>query len=125
MNGSPNSESYVLLTLADGSQKDDRTFSWSSVSNRRLVDYFGKKKTVFTCFLPVRKVDAYHDGLETSIEIPEDCEVYQAFRSRAAFNAGQSQNDVVGRCIGIVRNGAVIEERFLNGVNNEVQGVRI
>ncbi len=125
MNGSLNIESYVRLTLDDGTVKDDREVSWKSISEMKTVSYFGKKKTVYVCALPVAFVDVFHDRLEVHMQIPDGCSEYQAIRSKADFNAGQTRDAVVGRCVGLVKNSVVIEERFLNGVNNEVVGVRI
>ena len=118
--------SYFKLTLDDDSVVLESDKAWSTISQIKSVEYFGGKKTVYVCTLSVKRIEMFHDGLETSIDIPEGCEVYQAIRSMTDFMpTGGSTSKTHGRCVGIVKDGKVIEERFLNGVLGEVQGVKL
>ena len=131
MNGSPNimnndlpEGSYFRVLLSDGNTFDERTTPWSAISVKKSIEYYGKQKTVFVCAFPVKQIDVFHEGLETSIEVPEGHEVYQAIRSKMDFSGGQSRSAIIGRCIGIIKDDKMVEERFLNAQQNEVLGVR-
>lgn len=118
--------SYFKIELKDGSFRDERDCSWSSISEHRIVNCFGNKKGVMVCKLPVKKIEVFHEDLHDGILVPENCEVYQAIRSESIITPNYGRNDrIVGRYIGILENGKVIEERFLNALENSIQGMRL
>jgi hypothetical protein len=123
-NGLPGGSGFIAW-LEDGSSFTEAEVNWSEISKLERVDYFGMKKQVMVCTFPVKRVRVFHEGLVTEIEIPEDCSAYQAIRSGLNLVPSREPKPrVLGRCIGIVKNGEVIEERFLNGVQGEVLGMR-
>ena len=118
--------SFFEVTFTDGSTCNEKDVAWSSMSRHKQVEYFGGGKHVQVCMYPVTSITVHHGDLETTIEVPKDCEVYQAIRSSMLFVAKKDgRHRVLGRCVGLVKNGKVVEERFLNGLMNEVQGVRL
>ena len=113
------------ITLADGTTRDDLDAPWKDISYMRKVNYFGKKKTVYVCASPIKHIEIFFEDLETSIDVPEDCEAYYATRARTNFIGGAAKNMILGRCVGLVKNDEVIEEKFINGIEHEVQGMKL
>lgn len=108
----------------DGTVKQDTQMSWSAISTEKEVEYFGGKKRVIA-LAGLKKLIMRYEEIEAIVDVPEDCEVYQAYRSRMDFmNNGQMGGQVIGVCVGIVKNGEVIEERFLNGLEGRQYGIR-
>lgn len=114
------------IEFADGSTRNEGDTNWSALSDDRMVGYFGFKKQVKTCRFPVKRLTVRHDGMEVVLDIPPDCEVYQAVRSEfAAQPNGEARGQVLGRSVGLVRAGEVIEERFLSALGQEILGMRV
>jgi hypothetical protein len=107
------------LKLKDGALYDGE---WRSISKEARVDYQTGKKTVYLCTLPAVKIKVQCGELETEMDIPEDCQVYKANRGQAVFVVGKENNNLVSVCIGLVKEGRVIEERVLNIYENIIQG---
>lgn len=121
MNGLPDS-CYFVAILENGDVIHERDTAWSSISKYKTVKYFGMKKEVLASKLPIRHLEIHHEGLEVLMDIPPGCQVYCAFRSQMSLTA--THKKLLGRCVGIIRNGEVIEERFLNGSEQQVLGMR-
>lgn len=117
-------DSFFEVIFADGSWLSERDINWSSISAEIRVGYFGGTKTVYVCTLPVARIEVNHRDMLASLDVPPGCQVYQAVRSETVIMGGRKENRVVGRIIGIVRDGEVIEEQFANEVENEVLGTR-
>jgi len=118
--------SYFEVTFADGSKRPEHNTNWSDISEPMVVEYFGKKKQIMACKFPVKQIKVFHDGMEAVMEVPEGCSVYQAIRARAEFIPGRERVDSIsGRCVGVVKDGVVIEERFINQRQHEVMGMRL
>lgn len=117
--------SYFRVVFLDGSEIDEMNTNWSLLSEKKVVKYFGKEKVVHSCKYPVKSIEAFHEGLNKKIEIPEGCEAYQAIRGDTILILNYKRLDrVIGRIIGFVKNGEVIEEYFLNGLSNNVEGIK-
>lgn len=117
-------DSFFEVVFADGSWASERDVNWSSISAEMRVGYFGGTKTVYVCTLPVVRIEVSHGGMVAALDVPPGCQVYQAVRSETVIMGGKRENRVVGRVIGIVRDGEVVEEQFANEVENEVLGTR-
>jgi hypothetical protein len=118
-------DSHFVVYLQDGSVHSEADTNWSSMSTEMVCEYFGKKKTVMVCSSPVSKIKITHGDLITEIDIPEGCQVYQAMRSEVVFTPGQDiHKSISGRVVGIVRDGVIVEERFLDGNAGEVLGIK-
>lgn len=118
-------DSFFSVHFRDGTEKNEASSRWADFSEMKIVDYFGKKKQVFLSKIPIDKIYVRHKNLEIDLKVPEDCEVYQAIRAEIIFQQdGKKFERILGRCVGLVKNGAVIEERFINVLQNEVNGLR-
>lgn len=108
----------------DGSYREETDTSWAGISRLERVEYFGMKKSVRLCRFPVKRIVVSHDGMEAEIEVPEGTEAYQAIRSNIMATGDRSRGSIVGRCIGIVKDGEVLEELLINGQTHEVLGMK-
>ncbi len=117
--------SYFRVVFADGLELTEREAKWSSLAERRVVGYFGSEKVILAATGAVKRIEAYHEGLVAGIDVPVGCSAYQAIRSEAVIVPGVHRKDrIIGRLIGIVKDGEVIEELFLNALQFKVEGVR-
>lgn len=124
--GNLHDSSYFELQFTDGSLITEKDVNWSDVSEQKTVTLLGKNKLAYICKYPVDFIRVTHDGLVSEVDIPDDCEVYQAFKSEALFAGGVKISDLIlGRIIGIVKDGIVIEERFLDGRGNQIIGFKL
>ena len=118
-------DSHFTVYMRDGSVHAEADTNWSSLSQETVCDYFGKKKTVMACSLSVSKIKITHGNLTTEIDIPEGCQVYQAIQSEIVFTPNQEMHkSIAGRVVGIIKDGVVIEERFLDENAGEVLGIK-
>jgi hypothetical protein len=116
-------DSYFNATFHDGSIADERLHNWSSFSEKKVVNYLGNKKSVVVSKEKIKHIKICHGNQSTELDIPDGCEVYQAIRAQTFFiSGGKSKNTVMGRVVGLIKNGEVIEERVLNGVEGIIQG---
>lgn len=117
--------SHFTLHFQDGSSVSEQDTNWSDVGETTVCGYFGGKKTVCLSKYLVNKIHIRHGLLEKELNVPVGHRVYQAIRTETLFSPGQkNMSRVVGRCVGLVKDGQVVEEYFLDGVRNEVSGVR-
>lgn len=115
---------FFTIHLKDGTVRCEKEHNWSDFSEMRIVEYFGSKKTVAVSTLPILKIEMYHEGMHEEIDVPENCEVYQAIRSET-FIVQESKSQILGRIIGIIKDGQVIEERYLDGTDGIVKGMKL
>ena len=116
-----NIDGFTIL-LKDGSSL--KNCDWGSISTQKRVKYQDGFKTIFSCNLNVLKIKIELGELETEIEVPDDYEVYQAIRGQTTFLNGESDKQILGRVVGLVKDGEVVEERFLNLPENIISGWR-
>lgn len=118
-------DSFFTAHFTDGSSVTEHDTNWSDFSETKVCEYFGGKKTVLISKHPIKKLHVKHGSLEHFVDVPKDCDVYQAVRSESLFISEQERKDIVlGRVIGLVKDGKVIEEYFLNGMENRVLGMK-
>ena len=117
-------DSFWTVTFTDGSEISEQETKWILFSEEKEVRYLGKKKMVLVSKFPVKKIKCVFESMETEIEVPEGCQAYQAIRSEALFIQEQTKNRIVGRLIGVIKDNEVIEERFINGIQNKVEGFK-
>lgn len=117
-------DSFFEAAFSDGSSVSEKESNWSDMSEERRVGYFGGTKTVMVCKFPVRCVLVRHGELLAFVDVPEGSEAYQAVRSETVILDGKKEHRILGRVVGVIRDGEVVEEKFLNGVENAVLGVK-
>jgi len=119
-------DSYFEVVFKDGSSVSEVNTNWSAFSKREIIDCFGHKQACFISIYPIRSIKIKLNGLEAFIdEVPDGVEVYQFMRSERVLANNIDKDSVIGRGIGMIKDGAVIEERFINAYENKVQGMRI
>lgn len=119
-------DSYYIVTFADGSKRDERDTNWSEFSEVRTVEYFGGKKQISVSKLPIMHIEIFHADMHTELDVPADCEIYNAFYTEIGFLPdGRTQAHLNGRCVGLVKNRCVIEERFLNAREGRIFGMKL
>lgn len=117
--------SWYEIEFQDGSIVTEKNTNWSLISEKKTVAYFGNQKVVHLCKFPVKRIEAFHDGLHSAIDVPEGCEAYQAVRGETLIVPNLHRIDkVIGRIIGVVKGGEVIQEHFLNGHSYNVEGLK-
>ncbi len=118
-------DSYFSIVFADDSFTNELEVNWSSFCEQKEVKYLNNKKTVNVSKHPVKSISCYHEGLQTKIEVPEGCEAYQAILSETVIIPNVQRSDrILGRIIGIIKDGEVIEEHFLNSIEYRIQGFK-
>lgn len=117
--------SFFEVHFKDKSFRTEHETNWSDMATEKRVKYFGGTKTVMVCNHQVSHIIMRHGELVTTLHVKDGEEVYQAIRSETLFYPdGRKTDRINGRVIGIVKDDEVIEERFLNGVANQILGVK-
>lgn len=119
------SDSFFSLVFEDGSEISERETTWGFLCEKKEVDYLGGRKIVNFSKFPVKEIRCSFEGLEAKIEVPNGCQVYQSIRSETLIIPNSQRKDrIIGRIIGIIKDGEVIEEQFLNGLQFKIEGFR-
>jgi len=114
------------IILNDNKEISEQETEWSSISTPIEVKYLDRKKMVHICTLPVKNIKCILENLETEIEVTEDCFVYQATRGEALIIKDISRKDrVLGKIIGLVRNNEVVEEKYINAIEQKIEGFKL
>lgn len=116
--------SFFEAVFADESSITEKEVNWSAMSREKRVAYFGGTKTVRACTERLARLMVHHGGLTAELAVPEGCEGYQAVRSETVILNGRKTTRVIGRSVGVIKDGEVLEEQFINGVENAVMGTR-
>lgn len=116
--------SHFRVSFGDGSERTEHDTNWSSFSESVVVGYFGVQKRVWLSKHPVARIEANHDGLQGVIDVPVGCRAYQAIRGETTITGSGRQDRIIGRTIGVVKDGEVIEELYINGLTFRVEGLR-
>jgi hypothetical protein len=109
------SHSHFVVEFQDGSFVTENEVNWSDISEETIVDHFGIKKIGMVCTHPIKCVTINHAGSSITIVPNEGEQIYQAIKSNAVLqNDGQTLNRIVGRVIGRIKDGVVLEEQMIN-----------
>lgn len=118
-------DSYFHIVFHEGTERKEHDTNWSDFSENKKVDYMGGKKSVNISKYKIKHIKMFHGLLKTEMDVPDDCEVYQAVRAETIFIPnGNKIVKIHGRVVGLIKNNEVQEERFLNGTENVVLGWR-
>lgn len=119
------SDSFFEVTFKDGSTISEKEANWSSFSTKKTVDYFGRNFVFYVSNHPVKSIRVVLNDLEARIDdVPDGAEVYQFMRSLRTVAKDTDKTALIGRGIGLIKDGAVIEERFINAYEHKIQGMR-
>ena len=116
--------SYFVIELATGETINEIDYSFRSFSTEKLVLYRGSNKVVKLCDLPAVSMTMKHYNLEHTMEIPANCQVYQAIVSVSQLLGTETVTKIVGRIMGLVKDGEVIQELYLDGLLGEISGFK-
>lgn len=120
-----NDKSFFHATFTDGSEAKEHDCNWSDFSVEKRVKYHDGTKTVRVSARPVKNLKVSHEGFNLDVDVPENCEVYQCIRAESTFTPnGAPKQRIVGRVVGIIKNDEVVEERFINSLQNVILGFR-
>ena len=117
--------SYYILTFSDGNTIHSDDVSWHKYAQKRTVQRQGKTYIVYASVVPIKSIKVYHNGLEKDLEIPENCEVYQATNARTLIVGEKTTTEILGRVLGLVKNGVIIEEYQLSQETGMITGFKI
>ena len=117
-------ESYFILTLDTGETINENDYSFRDFSTEKLVIYRDTKKVVKLCNLPALSIKMKHHELEYEMKIPTDCQVYQSIRSISEVYDGITNSKIIGRFVGIVKDGVVVQELYLDGQLGQITGFK-
>jgi hypothetical protein len=120
-----NKESYFSVQFSDDSQRTEHDTSWHSISDPVKVEHPGGDKIVLVCSYPVKELSVSHNGKKIGVVLKKDEQAYQAIRaSTTFFPGGSKKTEILGRIVGKIKSGKVIEEYFINDITGEVSGFR-
>ena len=112
------------ITFSDGGIANEKDYSWNDIADYEVVDYMGQQRMVKLSKYPIKTIIIRYIDSETTLQIEDGDRVYTSIRSIATHGMDTTKNHkVLGRVVGIVRDGKIIEERFCDGTN--VLGVNI
>jgi hypothetical protein len=116
--------SYFEVEFYDGSIITEKECNWSSFSYPTVIDNCGAKMLLHVATLPIDKITIYLNDLKTSIDVPPGYDCYQFIKAERLLATGIDRHTCLGRGIGLVKNGKVVEEKFINAIENKVMGIR-
>lgn len=118
--------SFFEVEFEDGSIARESEHNWSDIAEPRAVEALGFQKAAHVSRFRVKRITVFHEGLSTTLEVPEGCLPYQAVRAETVVGPQMPRRDrILGRVVGIVNErGQIVEERFLDAVAGHVTGYR-
>ena len=118
--------SYFEVIFEDNSFTTEKEINWSSISEQVVVKFGERTKVVMLCNVPVKTAKCYAGDLQIEVtpDLTKGDKVYQAVISTSTFIPGRpTVNQHVGRLLGVVRDGQVIEEKYIDLRTNETHGI--
>lgn len=117
--------SYYIIGFKDGTFKTSKQVRWLEHARKIEAIRQGKKKFVYASSPDILSLEVCHDGMSKKIELAEGQSVFQSIVAEHIYSANsEGQDKILGRIIGIVAEGEILEEYFLDGERNEVIGYR-
>ena len=118
-------ESYFHVVFSDGGEAKEHDTNWSDIAEETVIIHMGKKKMCNLSTKPIKTISIICKYLNTSIDLQEGERVYQSIKSSLKLDgSGNQTSKIIGRTVGIVKNGAMVEERFLSTETNQIFGIR-
>ena len=112
--------------MQSGEILESDTVSWHSHSSKTLVKQGDIHKMVYLSYTPIKSLTIEFNELSKTIEVPKGYSCFQSIIGEAiqSSEGNEPKSRIVGRTIGLVKNGAITEEFVLNGDTNEIIGVK-
>src|SRR3990170_2282820 len=107
--------------LVEG-EKDSHNDNWCDISFMMTVKKDNENLVVCICNLPILSLTVNYKNLSKTINYGEGELAYQATKARRVIPTpvGKIDTAILGRTVGKVKNYEVIEEYFLDGINNMI-----
>jgi hypothetical protein len=119
-------DSFFEVEFRDGSKISEHDANWSSISKLKTVERLGQPFSAFVAAAPIKSIRMSHGHLSSGeIQVPAGCEVYQAAISSVSFRPHGRTHAVLGRIVGLIRDGKVVQEWHLDAAGAEVKGFKI
>ena len=119
------SDSYYEIVFVDDSTASEKNTNWSDFSIKKNIQCFGQELSFFVCRFPFKSINIFLNNLGAMFkDIPQGYEVCQFIRSERLLATGVDKETIVGRGIGLIKDGSMVEELFINALENKVQGIR-
>lgn len=119
-------DSYFEIEFLDGTVRTEKDTNWSDIAKEETVKYYGKStKIAAVCSYAIKRIAIHHRNLHTELFPLDNDRVYQAIRSETLFyDNGEKTDSIVGRLVGLVRHGEIVQERYLDNTVSEIVGFR-
>lgn len=117
--------SFFEAFFADDSFVNEEQVNWSSFAEEQMVERFGQKQLCLVSKYPIKCIRITLNGLEASLaDIPAGVGVFQFMQSERLLAQGVDKTQLIGRGIGLIKDGKVIEEKFINAIEHRVTGAK-
>lgn len=115
--------SYFHVTFHDDSEAKEMDTNWRDFSELKRVKYKTGTKSVMVSSHRIKHISMYHNDRQLDLDVPEVHDVYQAVRSETLFVPRQDkQTRITGRVVGFIKDGEVVQEIFMNGLQDSILG---
>jgi hypothetical protein len=116
------------VVFEDDSHVTEKECSWRELSEDATVKCNGGTKTVKLSKFPVKLLNVTHEGCDVGliqgIHFEKGDRVYYSIRSASTFtHNGTRRDEILGKVFGVVRDGEVVEERYIDN-NGNLTGFR-
>ena len=119
------SDSFFHLTFSDKSTLDENEIDWSQISSDVIVNHFGRYRLLKVLNHPVDKIKIHHEEQELNLDVEKDEKVYQSILMQTIFlQDGHKVEKCLGRIVGKIKDGKIIEEHLVNAQTGEITGLK-
>jgi hypothetical protein len=108
-------DSFFRVVFTDDSSVSEHDVDWVDMSELRTIGRY----QVRVCVYPVKRIEISHAGLLDVIE-PGSDEIYQMVKARANLTPSGSSAKIIGRIVGRIRDGKIVEEHYLDAERSEI-----
>lgn len=117
-------KSTYTATFHNKSIKTDE-HSWAEMATIKVVKHFAGGTRRVAVVGGIKMFHVKHKGMDVQLSVPDGAEIYQAIREEVIFLPnGHKIERTRGHLVGIVKDGEIIEERFMNSMDGQIYGAR-
>ena len=118
--------SFFEANLKSGAVHSEVDTNWSDMSEEVEVELNGEMKKVRTCSHDIKTLTVTHGDLSVTVNAKPGEKLYQYIRAQTTFfPGGSSVDEMIGRAVGKVKDGKIIEEKYIDVRTNEILGFKI